>query len=137
MSEVLRALPGSQGRAGLYQRLSPPAHRCRRHRLHYPTRDEIAATLHEAGVIPMFIPEELPATASGDMPASEPAAGSDDTENRRINIGMLGVFAGYTHALPRPLIEQAISQRLPRFARQNMRTFLTGWQYGELLLKNA
>ena len=138
MSEVLRALPlagrGAKAFISTYRRLPIAAGVTG---IHYPTRDEITQALQEAGVTPLFIPEVLPATGSGDRLASEPAAGSDDTENRRINIIVLGVFAGYTQILPRPLIEQAIARRLPRFAGQNVRTFLTGWQYGESLLKNA
>lgn len=138
MSEVLRALPlagrGAKAFISTYRRLPIAAGVTG---IHYPTRDEITQALQEAGVTPLFIPEVLPATGSEDRLASEPAAGSDDTENRRINIIVLGVFAGYTQILPRHLIEQAIARRLPRFAGQNVRTFLTGWQYGESLLKNA
>lgn len=139
MSEVLRALPlagrGAKAFISTYRRLPIAAGVTG---IHYPTRDEISQALQEAGVTPLFIPEVLPATGSGDsLAAPESAGGSDDTENRRINIIVLGVFAGYTHVLPRHLIEQAIARRLPRFAGQNVRTFLTGWQYGESLLKNA
>ncbi len=138
MSEVLRALPmarrGALAFISAYRRMPIAAGVTG---MHYPTRDEIERALQEAGVTPLFVPEVLPSTASGDRLASEPAAGTEDTENSRINIVMLGVFAGYTHVLPRPLLEQAIDRRLPRFAGQNMRTFLAGWQYGESLLKNA
>jgi len=131
---VLRALPlarrGALAFISAYRRMPVAAGVTV---MHYPTRDEIERSLQEAGVTPLFVPEVLPSTASGDRLA----AGTEDTENSRINIVMLGVFAGYTHVLPRSLLEQAIAQRLPRFAGQNMRTFLAGWQYGEALLKNA
>ncbi len=60
-------------------------------------------------------------------------ANEDQQHNSRINIIMLGVFAGYTHLLPCSLLEQAIAQRLPRFAEQNMHTFHAGWNYGECM----
>jgi Pyruvate/2-oxoacid:ferredoxin oxidoreductase gamma subunit len=138
MSEVLRALPlarpGALAFTSTYRRLPIAAGVAD---LHYPTRDEIERALHEAGVTSLFIPEVLPTIATGDSPASEAAAGASDMENSRINMIMLGVLAGYTHVLPRPAIEQAIAQRLPRYAGQNRQTFLAGWQYGESLLKDA
>ena len=142
MSEVLRALPlarrGALAFISAYRRMPIAAGVTG---THYPTHDEIERALREAGVTALFIPEVLPDVAPGDSPGerlvSETAASAGDTENSRINIIMLGVFAGYTHMLPRHLIEQAIAQRLPRFADQNRRSFLAGWQYGASLLKNA
>ena len=93
--------------------------------LHYPTQGEIERALQEAGVTGVFVPELLPASMT--------EANEDQQHNSRINIIMLGVFAGYTHLLPCSLLEQAIAQRLPRFAEQNMRTFHAGWNYGEFM----
>jgi indolepyruvate ferredoxin oxidoreductase beta subunit len=138
MSEALRALPlardGALAFISAYRRL-PIAAGVTGAR--YPRRDEIAAALREAGVIPMFIPEVLPTIMSPENQGNETTIDDDDTADSRINIVMLGVLAGYTHLLPRSSFEQAIAQRLPRFARQNARAFLGGWRYGEALLKNA
>ena len=144
MSEVLRALPlarpGALAFISMYRRLPIAAGVTG---THYPTRDEIAGALHEAGVAALFIPEVLPVSARREVPANETDAysggtgGTNDVENSRINIVMLGVLAGYSHLLPRSSLEQAIAQRLPRVARQNERAFLAGWRYGEALLKNA
>ena len=126
LSEVLRALPmaapGALAFASLYRRMPVAAGVSG---LHYPTRDEVEHALQGAGVTPIFVPETL--LSSDDTGEAEQAGDS------RINILMLGVFAGYTNLLPRTLLEQAIEQRLPRFTEQNTRTFESGWNYGASL----
>jgi Pyruvate/2-oxoacid:ferredoxin oxidoreductase gamma subunit len=126
MSEVLRALPmaraGALAFTSLYRRMPVAAGVSG---LHYPTRDEIEHALQEAAVTGIFVPEVLPASTTSTDP--------EEQQDSRINILMLGVFAGYTRVLPRALLEQAIEQRLPRFAEQNARTFAAGWSYGASL----
>src|SRR5579872_951112 len=126
MSEVLRALPmaseGALAFTSLYRRMPIAAGV---NGLHYPTRNEIEHALQEASVTGIFVPEILP--TSIDEAASERAGDS------RVNMLMLGAFAGYTRLLPRALLEQAIEQRLPRFAAENARTFAAGWSYGASL----
>lgn len=145
MSEALRALPlareGALAFISAYRRLPVAAGVTG---MRYPTRDEIEATLGEAGVTAMFIPEVLPTVANEDTPANETNGAdtggidsADDAADSRVNIVMLGVLAGYTHLLPRSSFEQAIARRLPSFARQNARAFQEGWRYGEALAKNA
>jgi Pyruvate/2-oxoacid:ferredoxin oxidoreductase gamma subunit len=126
MSEVLRALPvaseGALAFTSLYRRMPVAAGVSG---LHYPTRHEVEYTLQEARVTGIFVPELLPVSIGG-----------TDTENAgdsRVNILMLGVFSGYTDLLPRAFLEQAIEQRLPRFAAENARTFAAGWNYGASL----
>jgi indolepyruvate ferredoxin oxidoreductase beta subunit len=136
MSEVLRALPlartGALAFISTYRRLPIAAGVTG---MRYPTRDEIAGALRESGVTALFIPEVLPSVTNEDHATVETTA--DSTENSRVNMLMFGVFAGYTQILPLPLLEQAITQRLPRFARQNIAAFLNGWHYGESLQTNA
>ena len=126
MSEVLRALPmarkGALAFINTYRRVPIAAGVAG---LHYPTQGEIERALQEASVTGVFVPELLPASIT--------EANEDQQHNSRINIIMLGVFAGYTHLLPCSLLEQAIAQRLPRFAEQNMHTFHAGWNYGECM----
>ncbi|HVB74764.1 MAG TPA: 2-oxoacid:acceptor oxidoreductase family protein [Ktedonobacteraceae bacterium] len=127
MNEILRALPmareGALAFTSLYRRMPVVAGVTG---LHYPTRAEVASALQEARVTGIFVPEVLPEPNSKLDPWQQ-------QEDSRINILMLGVFAGYTHLLPRALLEQAIEQRLPRFALQNARTFAAGWNYGASL----
>ena len=127
MSEVLRALSmaseGALAFTSLYRRMPIAAGVTG---LHYPTRDEVERALREAAVTGIFVPEVLP-PATGE-------AGAENAGDSRVNMLMLGVFAGYTRLLPRALFEQAIEQRLPRFATENARTFSTGWNYGASLL---
>jgi len=126
LSEVLRALPlaapGALAFTSLYRRMPVAAGV---NGLHYPTRDEVERALQEAGVTALFVPETLP--------SSDDAREAEQAGDSRVNILMLGVFAGYTNLLPRALLEQAIEQRLPRFSEQNMRTFEAGWNYGASL----
>jgi len=126
MSEVLRALPmaseGALAFTSLYRRM-PVAVGVSG--LHYPSRDEIEHALKEASVTGIFVPEILPAPGGEIDPEKAQKAGDS-----RINIQMLGVFGGYTRLLPRALLEQAIEQRLPRFAAENARAFKAGWNYG-------
>ena len=130
LSEVLRALPmaapGALAFTSLYRRMPVAAGV---NGLHYPTRDEVERALQEAGVKGVFVPEVLPS----------PGNGTEQAADSRVNMLMLGMFAGYTNLLPRALLEQAIEQRLPRFAEQNTRAFEAGWNYGVSLLapKNA
>ncbi len=125
LSEVLRALPmaaqGALAFTSLYRRMPVAAGV---NGLHYPTQEEIERALQEADVTGIFVPEVLPS----------PMDGAEQAGDSRVNIQMLGVFAGYTNLLPRPLLAQAIEQRLPRFTAQNMRTFETGWNFGASLL---
>ena len=127
MSEVLRALPmaseGALAFTSLYRRLPIAAGVTG---LPYPTRDEVERALKEAGVTGIFVPEILPPSTG--------EADAKDAEDSRVNMLMLGAFAGYTRLLPRALFEQAIEQRLPRFATENARTFSAGWNYGASLL---
>ncbi len=123
MSEVLRALPmarrGALAFTSLYRRLPIAAGVTG---MHYPTREEIERVLQNASVTSIFVPEILP--------DADPAADPQPAQDSRVNILMLGVLSGYTHLLPRSFIEQAVEQRLPRFAAQNARTFAAGWNYG-------
>ena len=127
LSEVLRALPmaapGALAFTSLYRRL-PVASGV--NGLHYPTRDEIEHAVQEADVAAIFVPETPPSPGG--------ATEAEQAEDSRVNILMLGVFASYTNLLARALLEQAIAQRLPRFAEQNVRTFEAGWNYGASLL---
>ncbi len=124
MSEVLRALPmarrGALAFVNTYRRL-PIATGVAG--IHYPTPLEVEETLMAHGITCIFVPESLP------VPADE--ATGQDQDDARINIIMLGVLCGYTQLLPRSTLEQAIAQRLPRFAEQNLRTFAAGWNFGE------
>ena len=126
LREVLRALPmaapGALAFTSLYRRMPVAAGV---NRLHYPTRDEIERALQEAGVTAIFVPETLP--------SPDGVTEAEQAGDSRVNILMLGAFAGYTNLLPRALLEQAIAQRLPRFAKENMRTFAAGWDYGASL----
>ena len=124
LSEVLRALPmaaqGALAFTSLYRRMPVAAGV---NRLHYPTREEVEHTLQTAGVSGIFVPEVLP-----------PSTGeTEQAGDSRVNMLMLGVFAGYTNLLPRALLAQAIEQRLPRFAAENLHTFAAGWNYGASL----
>ncbi len=127
LSEVLRALPmaapGALAFTSLYRRMPVAAGV---NGLHYPTRDEVERALQEAAITPIFVPETLS--------SSDDTGEAEQTGDSRVNILMLGAFAGYTNLLPRALFEQAIKQRLPRFAEQNRRTFEAGWDYGASLL---
>lgn len=126
MSEVLRALPmarrGTLAFINTYRRLPIAAGVAG---IHYPTQAEIAVALNEAGITAIFVPETLPSSAG--------KAEEEQQEDSRINIIMLGVLSGYTQLLPRSALEHSITSRLPRFAEQNLRTFSTGWGYGEAL----
>jgi Pyruvate/2-oxoacid:ferredoxin oxidoreductase gamma subunit len=126
LSEVLRALPmaapGALAFTSLYRRMPVAAGV---NGLPYPTREEVERALQAAGVTAIFVPEILPSPEGATEP--EPAGDS------RVNILMLGAFAGYTNMLPRASLEQAIEQRLPRFSAQNVRTFQAGWNYGASL----
>jgi indolepyruvate ferredoxin oxidoreductase, beta subunit len=126
MSEVLRVLPmarrGSLAFINTYRRLPIAAGVAG---IHYPTQAEIAVALNEVGITAMFVPEILPSPAG--------KAEEEQQEDSRINIIMLGVLSGYTQLLPRSALEHSITSRLPRFAEQNLRTFSTGWGYGEAL----
>lgn len=125
LSEVLRGLPmaapGALAFTSLYRRMPIAAGV---NGLPYPTREEIDHALREADVTGIFVPEDLP----------EPGGKTQQDGDSRVNILMLGAFAGYTNLLPRALLEQAIQQRLPRFIAQNKRTFEAGWNYGASLL---
>ncbi len=143
-SEALRALPmarqGALAFISTYRRQPIAAGVAG---LHYPKQDEIARAMREASVSAFFIPEVL----LGAVSAANAASASDATDaqnealeligDSRVNIILLGVLAGYTRLLPRSDLEQAITQRLPRFAEQNVRAFLAGWRYGESLPKTA
>lgn len=126
MSEVLRALPmarrGTLAFINTYRRLPIAAGVAG---IHYPTQAEIAVALNEVGIAAIFVPETLPSSAG--------KAEEEQQEDSRINIIMLGVLSGYTQLLPRSALEHSITSRLPRFAEQNLRTFSTGWGYGEAL----
>jgi indolepyruvate ferredoxin oxidoreductase, beta subunit len=126
MSEVLRALPmarrGTLAFINTYRRLPIAAGVAG---IHYPTQAEIAVALNEVGITAIFVPETLPSSAG--------KAEEEQQEDSRINIIMLGVLSGYTQLLPRSALEHSITSRLPRFAEQNLRTFSTGWGYGEAL----
>ena len=122
MSEVLRALPMVRPNAlafiNTYRRLPIAAGIAG---VPYPSQAEIEDTLHRHAIQAIFIPESLP-TIQG-----------EDESDSRINMLMLGVFCGYTGLLPRPALQEAITERLPRFARENLHTFDAGWRYAETL----
>src|SRR5207248_10707930 len=88
MSEALRALPmarrGAQAFINTYHRVPIAAGVAG---LHYPTQAEIERALQEASVTGVFVPELLPASMT--------EANEDQQHDSRINIIMLGVFAGY------------------------------------------
>jgi indolepyruvate ferredoxin oxidoreductase beta subunit len=124
MSEVLRAVSmarrGALAFVNTYRRL-PIATGVAG--LHYPTRSEVEEALRSHGITGVFVPESISGLV-GDGAEQE----QDDT---RINIVMLGVLCAYTRLLPRSTLEEAITERLPHFAEQNLRTFALGWSYGE------
>ncbi len=130
MSEVLRALPMARHRAlafiNTYRRLPIAAGVAG---IRYPTRAEVEEALKAHGITDIFVPEVLPA------PMEDTAEQSQ--EEARINIIMLGALCGYTQLLPRSVLEEAITERLPRFAGQNLRTFAAGWSFGEESRKNS
>lgn len=115
MSEVLRALPmarhGANAFISTHQRLPIAAGVAG---AQYPTQDEIALQLAERGISALFVPEQLP---------GEPEQAS------RVNMVMLGVLCSATELLPRPILEEAITLRLPRFAEQSLASFALGWQF--------
>ena len=125
MSEVLRALPmarhGAVAFINTYRRL-PIATGVAG--IHYPTRAEIEDALKERSINGIFVPEFLLASVRDGHTVEE-------QKEARVNIIMLGVLCGYTQLLPRTLLEQAMVQRLPRFAEQNISTFDAGWRFGE------
>ena len=124
MSEVLRALPMARHNAlafiSTYRRLPIAAGVAG---MHYPTRAEVEETLRQHAIQGIFIPESLP---------SVPGEDEHDSDSR-INMLMLGVFCGYTGLIPRSALQEAITERLPRFAQENLRTFDAGWRYAETL----
>lgn len=123
MSEVLRALPlagrGARAFISCYRRLPIAAGVAG---VPYPAREEIERALAERGVSSVFVPEQLPAELYRDRQARQDA---------RINMVMLGVLCGALELLPRSAVEEAITLRLPRFARQNLHTFAAGWQFAK------
>ncbi len=124
MSEVLRAVSmarrGALAFVNTYRRL-PIATGVAG--LHYPTRSEVEEALRSHGITGVFVPESISGLIH-DGTEQEP-------DDARINIIMLGVFCGYTRLLPRPALEKAITERLPQFAEENLRTFAVGWSFGE------
>jgi indolepyruvate ferredoxin oxidoreductase beta subunit len=126
MSEVLRALPMARQNQGAlafvntYRRLPIAAGVAG---IHYPTQAEMEEALQRHGVQSIFVPESLP------LPEESGAEEGD----ARINMLMLGALCGYTHLLPRPILEQAIRERMPHFAEQNLSTFDAAWRYVEAL----
>jgi indolepyruvate ferredoxin oxidoreductase, beta subunit len=130
MSEVLRALPMARHDAlafiNTYRRLPIAAGVAG---MHYPTRTEVEEALEAHGITGIFVPEALP--------IGEDTYLQKHASDARINIIMLGVLCGYTQILPRPTLEASIGRRLPNFAEQNLRTFATGWSYGEAVRNSA
>ena len=120
MSEVLRVLhmarPGALAFINTYRRLPIVAGVAG---MRYPTLAEIEETLKAQGVTPIFVPETLLQLDT-----------NNHNENR-VNMIMLGVLCGYTHLLPRAALEAAIVQRMPEYAEQNKRVFDAGWEYYE------
>ena len=133
MSEVLRALPmarqGALAFINTYRRLPIAAGVAG---IHYPTRAEVEDALNAQGITGIFVPESLSASGQGIGNEQE-----SDIQITRINIIMLGVLCGYTQLLPRPTLEEAIVERLPRFAEQNLRIFDAGWQFGSSVLRTT
>jgi Pyruvate/2-oxoacid:ferredoxin oxidoreductase gamma subunit len=135
MSEVLRALPlarpGALALVHLYRRLPIATGTTGQH---YPTRAEVEEALQAYDIHALFVPEEISFAAGEGVinHAPTPLRTTQATEHQRehINIIMLGVLCGYTRILPRPLLEEAISERLPDFAEQNARIFDAGWRFG-------
>ena len=124
MSEILRVLPmarrGALAFINTFRRLPIAAGVAG---IRYPTREEIVGTLKEAGVTGIFVPEILPSLSNEIEDGQQ--------SNSRINIIMLGVFCSYTQLLPRDALENSITNRLPQFAEQNLRTFSAGWGFAE------
>jgi Pyruvate/2-oxoacid:ferredoxin oxidoreductase gamma subunit len=133
MSEVLRALPlarpGALALINTYRRLPIATGTTG---LHYPTRAEVEEALLARDIHGVFVPEGISFDGWEGVinHAPTPLRATED-QREHINIVMLGVLCGYTHLLPRPLLEEAISERLPSFAEQNMHIFDAGWQFGE------
>src|SRR6266702_3846239 len=131
LSEVLRALPmahpGALAFINTYRRLPIAAGVAG---IHYPTRAEVEDALKTQGVTGIFVPESLSVSA-GDLGSEK----QSDIQITRINIIMLGVLCGYTQLLPRLALEEAIVERLPRFAEQNLRIFDAGWRFGSSVLR--
>ena len=124
MSEILRVLPmarrGALAFINTFRRLPIAAGVAG---IRYPTREEIVVTLKEAGLTGIFVPEILPSLSNEIEDGQQ--------SNSRINIIMLGVFCSYTQLLPRDALENSITNRLPQFAEQNLRTFSAGWGFAE------
>ena len=124
MSEILRVLPmarrGALAFINTFRRLPIAAGVAG---IRYPTREEIVGTLKEAGVTGIFVPEILPSLSNEIEDGQQ--------SNSRVNIVMLSVFCSYTQLLPRDALENSITNRLPQFAEQNLRTFSAGWGFAE------
>lgn len=116
MSEVLRVLAMARREAlafvSTYRRLPIAAGVAG---IRYPTRLEVQEALTAHGITSIFVPETL----------------SGPVDDARINMMMLGVLCGHTQLLPRPVLEEAITRRLPGFAEPNLRTFEMGWRFGK------
>lgn len=123
MSEALRALPltrrGARAFINCYRRLPVAAGVAG---IAYPGRNEIEQALAAREVSALFVPEQLPLAFYQNEQAQQ--AG-------RINMLMLGVLCGATELLPRSVLEEAITLRLPPFAEQNLQTFAAGWQFAK------
>lgn len=123
MSEVLRALPmarrGARAFVSCYKRLPIAAGVAG---VVYPAQAALIRTLSEQGVDSLFVPEYLP---------DEFYSAGHIQQASRVNMVMLGVLCGAVKLLPRPALEEAIAQRLPLFATQNLLTFAAGWRFAE------
>jgi Pyruvate/2-oxoacid:ferredoxin oxidoreductase gamma subunit len=123
MSEVLRILPlarrGGRAFVSTYRRLPLAAGLAG---VHYPTQTEIAQALEKRMVRGIFVPEVL---------TTETALDIQEQAASRVNMLMLGVFCGATELLPRAIVEEAITLRLPTFATQNRQTFAAGWLFAK------
>ena len=124
MNEALRAIPMMRREAlafiHTYRRV-PIAAGIRG--ANYPSMQEIEKAGTDKAIKCIFVPENL---------LSYGSAVQGRCFTGLVNMVMLGTFCSYTQALPRCLVEQALSQCLPpASALQNLHAFAIGWQHGE------
>lgn len=124
MNEALRAIPMMRREAlafiHTYRRV-PIAAGIRG--ANYPSVQEIEKAGMDKAIKYIFVSESL-------LPYDNTVQGRCFTG--LVNMVMLGTFCSYTQALPRCLVEQALSQCLPpASALQNLHAFAIGWQHGE------
>lgn len=124
MNEALRALPmmRREALAFIYTHRRVPI-TAGTQGMHYPSFQEIEKAGADKAIKCIFVPAAL--------------SSFDNTiQEKRLtefaNTVMLGTFCSYTQLLPRPVVEQSLSQCLPAHTTvDNLHAFAIGWQHGE------